>query len=308
MTKLHEMTRLREMAERNGPLCVGLDTDPSYLPEAALRREPSPAAAVAAYNQKILARLGNAAACCKVQIAYYEALGLEGLRAYRDTLRAVKAAGLPVIADVKRGDIADTARAYARAHFSGDFEADCITVNPYMGFDTLAPFLEWARSESGGKGVFVLLATSNAGKADIECQRLASGGTVLDLVGAELVRLSAPDSPLGAVVGCTDETDARRLRDACRDLFFLIPGYGAQGGAAQIAATLLDRAGGVVNSSRGILCAWKTDSRLSGKAAAGTLTLDDLADSAAEAAFAAKKDLLAAKALPAQRTGNDRVS
>jgi orotidine-5'-phosphate decarboxylase len=207
-----------------------------------------------------------------------------------------------VIADVKRGDIADTAAAYARAHFSGDFEADIITLNPYMGFDTLAPFVERARPEHGAKGMFVLLRTSNPGMTDIEQQPLASGGFVLDRVGGELLRLArefeplypdAPCSPVGAVVGCTEESNARLRRDSYKDIFFLIPGYGAQGGAARIAATLLCNAGGVVNSSRAILTAWKKSPELSAKE--HSLTLDDIAFAAVTAARAAKQDLLTAK-------------
>lgn len=307
------MQRLHESGIRNGPLCVGLDTDPSYLPQSVLAAHGTDAQAVLAYNRAIIQRIaatssgGAVAACCKVQIAYYEAMGLEGLRAYSETLRAVQAAGLPVIADIKRGDIADTARAYARAHFSGDFQADIITVNPYMGFDTLEPFVEYAHPDKGAKGMFVLLRTSNPGMADVErlpihvsSQRF-DGEFVLDRVGAELSRIGGsfkqlyPDadcSPVGAVVGCTEESDARQLRDAYPDIYFLIPGYGVQGGAARIAATLLDRAGGTVNSSRGILCAWKKDEALAAKAADNRLTVDDIADSAAAAAVEARADLL----------------
>lgn len=309
------MQSLQESGIKNGPLCVGLDTDPSYLPQSVLAAYSSAAQAVLAYNKAIIQRIAAdasgvaMAACCKVQIAYYEAMGLEGLRAYAETLRAVKAAGLPVIADIKRGDIADTARAYARAHFSGDFEADIITLNPYMGFDTLEPFTQYAHPDKGGKGMFVLLRTSNPGMVHLEKlgldKSIASfdGEVVLDRVGGELQRLgrsfkeiypAAGCSPVGAVVGCTEESDARQLRDSYPDIYFLIPGYGAQGGAARIAATLLDKAGGTVNSSRGILCAWKQDENLASKAADNKLTVDDIADSAAVAAAASKADLLGA--------------
>ena len=339
----HLMQQLQETAAATSPLCVGLDTDPSYLPAPLLHIFDSPAEAVLAYNKEIIKRIAaeKTACCCKIQIAYYEAMGIAGLRAYIETIRAVHEAGLLAISDIKRGDIADTAKAYARAHFSGEFATDIITVNPYMGFDTLAPFTDYCKpaandsahdsandgassasadsdttarvsakddtataSASGGKGVFVLLRTSNPGMADIEQQELATGGRVLDKTGAELSRLAAefkalyPEqtcSPVGAVVGCTEEHDARALRDAYPDLFFLIPGYGAQGGAARIAATLLDRAGGTVNSSRGILCAWKKAPELADKVASGNLCLKEIADAAGAAARAATNDLLAAK-------------
>ena len=259
---------------------------------------------------------GPHAACFKVQIAYYEAMGLAGLSAYAATLKAVRDSGATAIADVKRGDIADTAKAYARAHFTGEFEADIITINPYMGFDTLEPFLEYV--ESAGKGAFVLLRTSNPGMKDIEWLPLsAEAGVeaglgslsvprVLDAVGAGLSRIagryadSGRVAPFGAVVGCTEEADARALRDRYPNLFFLIPGYGAQGGAARIAATLLDRAGGTVNSSRGILTAWKKDPQLAAKRESGALTIADIAEAAGRAALEAKNDLLGAKALLAK--------
>lgn len=322
----HYMEILKELSEKNGPLCVGLDTDPSYIPENILKSYESPAKAVLSYNKEIIKRIAadKSACCCKIQIAYYEAMGIEGLKVYAETIREVKKAGLVAISDIKRGDIADTAKAYARAHFgkNSDFETDIITVNPYMGFDTLKPFTEYCKpvekdvvstsstttfnsiTTTGGKGIFVLLRTSNPGMVDIEQEELKSGGRVLDKTGAELERISRefksiyPDetcSPVGAVVGCTEESDARLLRDKYPGIFFLIPGYGAQGGAARIAATLLDKAGGTVNSSRGIICAWKKDSSLKEKADAGKLTLSDIADSAARAAVASKKDLLNAK-------------
>lgn len=300
------MQILQEMAVKNGPLCVGLDTDPSYLPLSVLSVFDNPAQAVLAYNKEIIKSVERTkSACCfKIQIAYYEAMGLAGMEVYKKTLDYIKETGIPVISDIKRGDIAATAEAYAKAHFSGDFETDIITVNPYMGFDTLTPFAEYCATSKGSKGIFVLLRTSNPGMVDIEQQELKSGDLVLEKVGSELERLSSewkktyPEqtcSPIGAVVGCTEESDAKALRAAYPDIFFLIPGYGAQGGAARIAATLLLNAGGTVNSSRGILCAWKKDSELEKSRESGTLCLADIAKSAEKACLSAKEDLLNAK-------------
>ena len=306
----HIMQQLQEVAAQNGPLCVGLDTDPSYLPDSVLKAFDSPVEAVLAYNKEIIKRVvAEKSACCfKIQIAYYEAMGIEGLKTYIETIKAVHEAGFIAISDIKRGDIADTAKAYARAHFGekSDFETDIITINPYMGFDTLKPFTEYCKpaGEKGGKGIFVLLRTSNPGMVDIEQQELKAGGRVLDKTGAELERISSefkavyPEqacSPVGAVVGCTEESDARALRDAYPDIFFLIPGYGAQGGAARIAATLLDKAGGTVNSSRGILCAWKKDESLADSREKGILCLKDIADAAGKACRDSTADLLNAK-------------
>lgn len=284
---------------------MGLDTDPSYLPPEILRMYQSPSEAVLAYNLALIEATAPNAACFKVQIAYYEAMGLAGLAVYAKTLQAVRAAGIPVIADIKRGDIADTAKAYARAHFEGDFEADIVTLNPYMGFDTLEPFLDYV--EKANKGAFVLLRTSNPGMKDIEWLPVVSESQgehrVLDAVGTGLQTISkrfgdfssSGCSPFGAVVGCTEEAEARSLRDRYPDLFFLIPGYGAQGGAARIAATLLDKAGGTVNSSRAILTAWKKDNLLEIKARSGSLVLTDIVESAGRAAFATTAALRAAQ-------------
>ena len=300
--KIHKMQVLKELSVKNGPLCVGLDTDPSYIPQNILAQYTSAPEAVLAYNKAIIERIAadKSACCCKVQIAYYEAMGLEGMQVYAKTLKMVKDAGLIAISDIKRGDIGATSDAYAKAHFTGDFETDIITINPYMGFDTLVPFTKYSGVEQGGKGAFVLLCTSNPGMVDIEHQELKSGGLLLEHVGDEIARIGEewkatyPEQTcgiFGAVVGATQEADARYLRDKYADTFFLIPGYGAQGGAARIAATLLDKAGGIVNSSRGILCAWKKDEKLAGKT---VLTMDDIADAAAGASVASKEDLLGA--------------
>lgn len=296
----HNMQILQELAAKNGPLCVGLDTDSSYIPQNLVEKF-SPAQAVLEYNKLLIKKIteDKSACCFKVQIAYYEAMGIEGLKVYAQTLKAVKDSGLICISDIKRGDIAATASAYAKAHFSGDFETDIITINPYMGFDTLKPFTEFCASK--GKGVFVLLRTSNPGMTDIEQKELKSGGRVLDEVGKELERLSNqmketfPEqtcSPIGAVVGCTEESDANYLRQTYKDIFFLIPGYGAQGGAASICTALLKNAGGTVNSSRGILCAWKKDSDCIKKQQDGKLlSFDDIVEAAAKAAMASKNEL-----------------
>ena len=302
MNNKHKMQVLQELVAKNGPLCVGLDTDPSYIPENIIKQYGSATEAVLAYNKAIIDRVAaDKSACCfKVQIAYYEAMGLEGLKVYAQTLKLVRESGLIAISDIKRGDIGATSQAYARAHFTGDFETDIITINPYMGFDTLQPYTKYAEPENGGKGAFVLLCTSNPGMTDIEHQELKAGGLLLERVGDEIARIGSdfakfyPEQTCGiygAVVGATQVADARYLRDKYKDTFFLIPGYGAQGGDAAICKTLLEKAGGTVNSSRGILCAWKKNEQLQEKISAGSLTMSDIADAAAKAAFDSKVDL-----------------
>ena len=166
----HKMQELQELAFNDGPLCVGLDTDPSYLPESVIKAVGSKEEAVLTYNKEIIRRISSdkSACCCKVQIAYYEAMGLKGMKIYAETLKAVKESGLICISDIKRGDIAATQDAYARAHFTGDFETDIITVNPYMGFDTLTPFTKYMTFSKGAKGAFILLCTSNPGMKEPE--------------------------------------------------------------------------------------------------------------------------------------------
>ena len=299
MSRNTAMSRLQDACRKNGPLCIGLDTDPSYLPESVIAKYPSKEEAVLAYNKGIVDAASQYAGCYKVQIAYYEAMGLKGMEVFAKTVQYIRSKNIPVISDVKRGDIADTAKAYAKAHFQGDFETDIITINPYMGFDTLEPFMSFFPE----KGAFVLLRTSNPGMKDIENQSLDNGNPVLSLVGNKLNQLAAEYassnpgecSPFGAVVGCTEEEDARKIRDMYPDVFFLIPGFGAQGGKARIAATLLDKAGGAVNSSRGILTAWKKDEELAAKREAGTLTMEDIVASATKAAKESTEVLLEAK-------------
>ena len=133
------MDKLYASVAANGPVCVGLDTELSYLPESAVDSTKTAGENVVAYNRALIDATKSAAGCYKVQIAYYESLGLDGMRAYAETLRMVRETGLPVIADIKRGDIAKTAEMYAKAHFTGDFEAALITTSPYPRLDPTSP-------------------------------------------------------------------------------------------------------------------------------------------------------------------------
>ena len=256
------MDKLYASVAANGPVCVGLDTELSYLPESAVDSTKTAGENVVAYNRALIDATKSAAGCYKVQIAYYESLGLDGMRAYAETLRMVRETGLPVIADIKRGDIAKTAEMYAKAHFTGDFEADLITLAPYMGLDSISPYLSYCKDQ--GKGVFVLCRTSNPGAKDFEYQKLADGRHVYDLVGDSISALGQDYmgetgyTSLGLVIGGTTGEEAAEIRARYQNTFFLIPGYGAQGGkAADIALYMKQGNGGVVNSSRGILLAWK---------------------------------------------------
>ena len=220
--------------------------------------------AIVKFNKGIIDATLDVVSTYKVQIAYYEALGIEGLMAYKETLEYLREKDAIIIADIKRGDIAKTAEMYAKAHFTGDFEADFITLNPYMGMDTIEPFMEYL--EKYDKGIFTLVRTSNPGAKDVEYIETAKGEKVYEEVGAMVQELgkrvtgACGYSSLGAVMGCTHVDEAVKMREALGNTFFLIPGYGAQGGTAkEVALYLKNGNGGVVNSSRGILLAYKKD-------------------------------------------------
>ncbi|MDR1144325.1 MAG: orotidine-5'-phosphate decarboxylase [Spirochaetaceae bacterium] len=306
------MDRLYEAVAERGPVCVGLDTAPGYVPPGERRRAGSDAEAVLAFNRAIVDATADRAACFKVQIAYYEAMGIPGLRAYARTLSYIRGRGSLVIADIKRGDIADTAGQYAKAHFEGDFEADFVTLSPYMGMDSLEPWLAYA---GRGKGAFVLVRTSNRGMRDFEYLELADsaagtggprdpadkGGArrLYHAVGGRLAELAGSlggrygYGAFGAVLGCTERDEAAAIRSRYGNLFFLIPGYGAQGGAAEDAALLLREGnGGVVNASRSILKAWTGKAAGKGSAADAETVDHAFAAEAAREAAGAMRDAI----------------
>ena len=249
--------RLYEAVKEKGFVCVGLDSHLDYIPNYIKEKHEKLSDVIFEYNKTIIDATSDIVAIYKPQIAYYEANGLEGLIAYQRTLRYIKEKGLLSIGDVKRGDIASTAKEYAKAHFKGEFEADFITLNPYMGMDSITPYLDYLKT--GEKGVFVLLRTSNEGAKDIECLDY-NGEALYFKVGDELKKFAEEltsecgYSPLGFVVGATHSEEARKIRERYKNIFFLLPGYGAQGAKAEDIRTYLnDFNGGVVNSSRGII-------------------------------------------------------
>lgn len=252
--------KLYERVKERGFVCVGLDTDYDYVPEN-MRKGGSVADALFLFNREIIDATHDITGIYKLQIAYYEAYGLEGMSAYARTIEYLKSKDLLSIGDVKRGDIAATAKMYAKAHFASEFAVDFITLNPYMGFDSITPYLEYL--ESGEKGVFVLLRTSNPGAKDIEYLEY-EGRPLYYTIGDKLAEMGASYigkcgySSLGLVVGGTYSEEASEIRSRYENSFFLIPGYGHQGGKAKdIRLYLNDFNGGVVNSSRGIITAYK---------------------------------------------------
>jgi orotidine-5'-phosphate decarboxylase len=267
---MYNIDKLFEAVAVKGHVCIGLDTAAEYVPSAERRKADFDAEAVLAFNQALVDATFDIAACYKVQIAYYEEMGLAGLSTYAQTLKYIRKKNGLVIADIKRGDIADTALRYAKAHFTGDFEADFVTLSPYIGMDSIGPWLTY--SDPGGKGAFVLLRTSNRGMHDFGYLEVSPDKKRLyHVVGDKLAELAAAYTGkygyglFGAVVGCTEPEESAEIRKKYSNLFFLIPGYGAQGGAADDAALLLREGnGGVVNASRSILRAWSAEIKESG--------------------------------------------
>lgn len=259
------MDKLYKRVEKRGVVCVGLDTSLEYIP-SFISEGKSSEDAIFEFNKAIIDKTIDVAACFKVQIAYYEVLGIEGLMAYKRTLKYLREKDAIIIADIKRGDIAATAKQYAKAHFEGDFEADFITLSPYMGMDSIEPYLPYINS--GKKGIFCLVRTSNKGAEDIEYLDTSDNSKVYKVVLDKLMEMgkdlvaSCGYHPLGGVIGCTHEEEGKEIRKRADKMFFLIPGYGAQGGKAETVAMYLNNGnGGVVNSSRGILLAYKKQGR-----------------------------------------------
>ncbi len=255
--------KLFKIVEEKGHVCLGLDTDYEYLPEWFKNKYYTKGEAILNFNKNIIDATLDVVACYKVQIAYYEALGLEGLKTYSDTLKYIRQKKAISIADIKRNDISKTAEMYAHGHFTGDFEADFITLNPYMGVnDSIEPFLSYIKNNE--KGLFILVRTSNKGAKDFQYITDSEGVTLYETVGEKLNELALKNlgkcgfSSVGAVVGCTNNEEGIALRKKISSMFLLIPGYGAQGGTAEdIKTYLINGNGAVVNSSRGILLAYK---------------------------------------------------
>lgn len=279
--------RLIEAVKAKGnPICVGLDPRlnkiPMHLKIESMDGEKTPteaaADAIIAFNQGIIDAVADIVPVVKPQIAFYELLGHQGIRAYEETLKYAKNKGLITIADAKRNDIGSTANAYARA-FLGEvemfedeheivmpmFDADSLTVTPYLGWDGIKPFLD--ECDKYGKGIFTLVKTSNPSGGDLQDIPLASHqemplhevvGSFVDSWGDDYIGDSGY-SCVGAVVGATYPEQAKKLRHLMPHAIFLVPGYGAQGGGADDVKPCFneDGLGAVVNSSRGIIHAYE---------------------------------------------------
>jgi orotidine-5'-phosphate decarboxylase len=274
--------RLIEAIDRKGcPITVGFDPRLDLIPTMLVRTyftrygETHRAASLAIrdFNLRLLDAIAPHVPTVKVQVAFYEAFGPAGMEVFAETLQEARQRGLIVIADVKRGDIELTAQAYASAYLantlpgvtlSPGFEADAITVNPYVGGDGVLPFV--AAAKSGGKGLFILVKTSNPTSGEV--QNLVVDGHPLYERMAVLVQQWGQGTEgkrgyqaVGAVVGATYPAEAARLRSLMPRTYFLVPGYGAQGAsAADVQACFdADGYGAIINSSRAILYAYRQE-------------------------------------------------
>ncbi len=268
-----------KIKEMNNPTVAGLDPKLDYVPEemktAAFREHgetfAGAAQAILCFNRTLIDALCDIVPAVKPQSAYYEMYGVEGIKCLKETIDYARKQGMYVILDAKRGDIGATSEAYARAYLGetglgsreeAAFDADCLTVNPYLGTDGVKPFADQCAAHK--KGIFVLVKTSNQSSGEL--QDLKSGGRFIyehmaDLVkewGADLIGTHGYSS-VGAVVGATYPEQAEALRAQMPHTYFLVPGYGAQGGKAADVAKSFNRdgLGAIVNASRSIMCAYQ---------------------------------------------------
>lgn len=275
--------RLIEAIDRmDNPTVAGLDPKLEYIPQymvdgAVEQYGSTPLAAAQAiltYNKALIDALCDLVPAIKPQAAYYERFGYEGMRVLAETVGYAQSKGLFVIMDGKRNDIGSTMQAYADAHLGQTplpqgtfraFGADALTVNGYLGTDGIEPLLPLCKDNDAG--IFVLVKTSNPSSGELQDLAMADGlplyrhmGDLCEKWGAEL-RGAYGYSAVGAVVGATHPLQLTELRAALPHTFFLVPGYGAQGGGAADVAGAFDKdgRGAIINSSRAILCAWKKE-------------------------------------------------
>lgn len=271
---------VKQIQEKNAPVVVGLDPMLSYVPEhiqkAAFEEYgetlEGAGEAIWQFNKGIVDATCDLIPAVKPQIAMYEQFGIPGVAAFKKTVDYCKEKGLVVIGDVKRGDIGSTSTAYAIGHMGKvsvgnkqyyGFDEDFITVNPYLGSDGVNPFIEVCKEEK--KGIFVLVKTSNPSSGEFQ-DRLIDGRPLYELVGEKVAQwgeqcMGDTYSYVGCVVGATYPEMGRILRKIMPKAYILVPGYGAQGGKASDLAPYFnkDGLGAIVNSSRGIICAYKQD-------------------------------------------------
>jgi orotidine-5'-phosphate decarboxylase len=269
---------IEAIAARGAPICVGLDPMFEMLPDEIAGPGPQRNAndaeaaidAIFAFTIEVLRIVAPLAPIVKFQSAYFERYRAEGVEAYFDLVQEARELGLLIIGDVKRGDIGSTSAAYAAGHLSDPpfdqmeerTSPDAITVNPMLGMDTLEPFIKTASDD--GKGLFVLVRTSNPGSAALQDAKLDDGRTWSEMLADQLRPIAAGEglvgesgfSSIGAVVGATQPHTMQSLRKRLPESIFLLPGYGTQGATADMTrAAFIDGQGAIVSASRSILYA-----------------------------------------------------
>ena len=272
---------INKIQKTKAPIVVGLDPMLSYVPEHIQKKAfaeygetlEGAAEAIWQFNKEIVDKTYDLIPAVKPQIAMYEQFGIEGLKAYKKTVDYCKSKDLVVIGDIKRGDIGSTSAAYAVGHLGkvqvgsktyAGFDEDFATVNPYLGSDGVKPFIDVCKQEN--KGLFILVKTSNPSSGEFQDQKI-DGKPLYELVGEKVAQWGEEHmgesgySYVGAVVGATYPEQGEILRKVMPKSFILVPGYGAQGGTADSLRPYFneDGLGAIVNSSRGIICAYKQE-------------------------------------------------
>lgn len=272
---------IAKIQKTGAPIVVGLDPMLNYIPEHIQKKAfaeygetlEGAAEAIWQFNKEIVDKTYDLIPAVKPQIAMYEQFGIEGLKAYKKTIDYCKSRDLVVIGDIKRGDIGSTSAAYAVGHLGKvqvgskcyvPFDEDFATVNPYLGSDGVKPFIEVCKEEN--KGLFILVKTSNPSSGEFQDQ-LVNGRPLYELVGEKVAQWGEEHvgqsgySYIGAVVGATYPEMGATLRKIMPKTFILVPGYGAQGGKGKDLVNFFneDGLGAIVNSSRGIIAAYKQE-------------------------------------------------
>lgn len=272
-----------KIKEKQNPTVMGLDTKLEYIPLFIRQKNvelfgntlKAASESIIEFNMKLMDAVADIIPAVKPQLAYYEMYGYEGLKAFSRTVEYGRKKGFVIIADGKRNDIGSTSKAYSSAflgrttldegHISPVFDADALTVNGYLGIDCINPML--ADCISFNKGIFVLVKTSNDSSVQVQDMILQDGRKVYELMadlvtdwGSSLIGEYGYSS-VGAVVGATWPEQLKSLRSRMTSTYFLVPGYGAQGGGARDAASAFDKngLGAVINASRSLICAYRLD-------------------------------------------------
>ena len=271
---------IANIKKTGAPIVVGLDPMLKYIPEHIQKKAfaefgetlEGAAEAIWQFNKEIVDKTYDLIPAVKPQIAMYEQFGIPGLVAFKKTVDYCKSKGLVVIGDIKRGDIGSTSSAYAVGHIGkvqvgsktyAPFDEDFVTVNPYLGSDGVNPFIDVCKEEK--KGLFILVKTSNPSSGEFQDQMI-DGRPLYELVGEKVAQwgedcMGDEYSYIGAVVGATYPEMGAALRKIMPKNYILVPGYGAQGGTGKDLAPFFneDGLGAIVNSSRGIICAYQKD-------------------------------------------------